>query len=81
MGANSSANVKSGPGAHPASCTMGMGSFPGVKRVGCGVDHPTSYSGKVKARVALCFQSPSDVIAVYKGNLFYGFENNKVVPE
>jgi len=23
--------VKTGPGAHPASCTMGTGSFPGVK--------------------------------------------------
>jgi len=23
--------VQSGPGAHPASCTMGTGSFPGVK--------------------------------------------------
>jgi hypothetical protein len=23
--------VQTGPGAHPASCTMGMGSFPGVK--------------------------------------------------
>jgi hypothetical protein len=26
-----SAPVKTGPGAHPASCTMGTGSFPGVK--------------------------------------------------
>ena len=23
--------VQTGPGAHPASCTMGTGSFPGVK--------------------------------------------------
>ena len=27
------------PGAHPASYTMGTGSFPGVKRPGRGVDH------------------------------------------
>ena len=27
------------PGVHPASCTMGTGSFPGVKRPGRGVDH------------------------------------------
>ena len=27
-----SAPVQTGPGAHPASCTMGTGSFPGVKR-------------------------------------------------
>jgi hypothetical protein len=26
-----SAPVQTGPGAHPASCTVGTGSFPGVK--------------------------------------------------
>ena len=31
MGAVFSAPVQTGPGAHPASCTMGTGSFPGVK--------------------------------------------------
>ena len=31
VGAKFSAPVQSGPGAHPASCTMGTGSFPGVK--------------------------------------------------
>jgi len=31
MGVNS-APVQTGPGAHPASYTMGTGSFPGVKR-------------------------------------------------
>jgi len=30
---------ETGPGAHPASCTMGTGPFPGVKQPGCGVDH------------------------------------------
>ena len=30
-GAKFSAPVQTGPGAHPASCTMGTGSFPGVK--------------------------------------------------
>ena len=30
-GARFSAHVQTGPGAHPASCTMGTGSFPGVK--------------------------------------------------
>jgi hypothetical protein len=34
------AHVKTGPGAHPASCTMGTRSFPGVKRPGLGADHP-----------------------------------------
>ena len=31
-GARFSAPVQTGPGAHPASCTMGTGSFQGVKR-------------------------------------------------
>ena len=30
-GVRFSASVQTGPGAHPASCTMGTGSFPGVK--------------------------------------------------
>ena len=30
-GARFSAPVKTGPGSHPASCTIGTGSFPGVK--------------------------------------------------
>jgi hypothetical protein len=33
------APVYTGPGAHPASCTMGTGSFPGVKRPRRGADH------------------------------------------
>ena len=31
MGARFSAPIHTGPGAHPASCTIGTGSFPGVK--------------------------------------------------
>jgi len=31
VGARFSAPVQAGPGAHPASCSMGTGSFPGVK--------------------------------------------------
>jgi len=31
VGARLSAPVQTGPGAHPASCKMGTGSFPGVK--------------------------------------------------
>jgi len=40
LGARFSAPVQTGPGAHPASYTMGTGSFPGVKQPGRGVDHP-----------------------------------------
>jgi hypothetical protein len=45
-----SAPVQTGPGAHPASCTMGNESFPGVKRQGRGVDHPPPSSAEVKER-------------------------------
>jgi hypothetical protein len=46
-GARSSAPVQTGPEAYPASCTMGTGSFPGVKRPGRGADHPPHLSAKV----------------------------------
>jgi hypothetical protein len=39
VGARFLAHVQTGPGVHPASCTMGAGSFPGVKRTGRGADH------------------------------------------
>ena len=39
-GVRFSAPVQTGCGAHPASCTMGTASFPGVKRPGSGADHP-----------------------------------------
>jgi hypothetical protein len=50
---------QTGPGAHPASCTMGTGSFPVVKRPGRGVDHLSSSSAEVKERVELYLYSPS----------------------
>ena len=40
VGARFSAPVQTGPGAHPASCTMGTGSLLGVKRPGRGADPP-----------------------------------------
>jgi hypothetical protein len=54
-----SAPVQTGPGAYPASCTMGTGSFPGIKRPERGVDHPPPSSAKVKERVELYLYSPS----------------------
>ena len=43
--------VQTGPGAHPASYTMGTWSFRGVKRPGRGVDHPPSSTTEFKERV------------------------------
>ena len=53
MGARFSAPVQTGPAAHPASCTMGTGSFPGVKS-GWGVTltpHPLLMAWSRKSRV------------------------------
>jgi hypothetical protein len=41
------AHIQAGPGAHPASCTMGTRSFPGVKQPGRGADHPPPSSTEV----------------------------------
>jgi len=38
VGARFSSHFQTGPGAHPASCTMGTGSIPGVKRPGRDAD-------------------------------------------
>jgi hypothetical protein len=48
VGARFFAHVQTGPEAHPASCTMGTGSFPGVKRSGRGADHSPPSSAEVK---------------------------------
>jgi hypothetical protein len=34
------AHIKTGPGAQPASCTIGTGSYPRVKQPSRGADHP-----------------------------------------
>jgi hypothetical protein len=59
VGARLSAKVQNSPGAHPASYTMGTGSFLGVKWLGCGVEHPTPSSTEVKERVELYLYSLS----------------------
>jgi len=53
-----SAPIQTGSEAHPASYTMGTGSFPGVKQPGRGVDHPLPSSAEVKERVELYLYSP-----------------------
>jgi hypothetical protein len=47
-GARFSAPIQTGPGAHPASYTMGTESFIGVKRPGRGVDHPPHLAPRLK---------------------------------
>ena len=59
MGARLSAAVQTGPGAYAASCTMGTGSFPGVKRPGRGADHPPPPKRRGHERVGLYLYSSS----------------------
>ena len=58
-GARFSAPLQTGPGAHPASCTIGTGSFSGVKRSGRGADHPPPSKCQGHERVELYLYSPS----------------------
>jgi len=58
VGARFSAPFQTGPGAYPASCTMGTGYFPGVRRPERGVDDPPTSSAEVKERVELTYLSP-----------------------
>jgi hypothetical protein len=46
--------IHTGPESHPASCTMGTGSFLGVKRPGHSIDYPPESSAEVKESVDLC---------------------------
>jgi hypothetical protein len=52
------APVQTGSGAHPAPCTMGTGSFPGVKWTGRGVDHPPPSSAEVEHQYSYTLYSP-----------------------
>jgi len=54
-----SAPVQTGPGAHPASYTVGTGSFPGGKAAGAWPLPPTPSSADVKERIGLYLYSPS----------------------
>jgi len=58
-GARYFAPVQTGPGAHPASYTMGTGSFRRVKRLGRGLGHPPPCSEEVKEKVELYLFSSS----------------------
>jgi hypothetical protein len=51
--------IHNGSGAHPASYTMGTGSFPGLKWLRRGIDHPPPSNAEVKERVELYLYSPS----------------------
>ena len=51
-------SVQTGSEAHPASYTMGTGSFPGVKRPGRGLDHPPHLAPRLKKEWSYTFTPP-----------------------
>ena len=71
MGARFSAPVQTGPGAHPASCTMGTGSFPGVKRPGRGAGpHPIFQCRDLRKSTAISLPTLRALVACYRENLY-----------
>ena len=70
-GARFAALVQTGPGDHPASYTIGTGSFPGVEQPGRGVYHPPSSSAEIEGRVELYICSPSGASWIVLGSAYY----------
>jgi hypothetical protein len=69
-----SAPVQTSPGSPPpASCTMGTGSLPGVKRPGRGVDHPPPSSAEVNERVKLHLLHLCAFVACYRVKFTFTF--------
>jgi len=60
VGVRFSTSIHTGSGAHPASYTMGTGSFLGVKWPQRGIDHPPPSNATVKERVELYICSLTD---------------------
>jgi hypothetical protein len=72
-GARFSAPVQTGPGAHPASCTMGTGSFPGVKRPGPGTDHTTHLAPRLKEEYSYTSTPPLGLCGLFWVNFTFTF--------
>ena len=62
-----SAPVQAGPVAYPASCTMGTGSFPGVKRPKRGADHPPHLCAEVIKGEGYTSTHPSGLSGLLQG--------------
>jgi len=79
VGARFSAPIQTSPEAHPASYTMGTGSFLGVKRPGHGADHPPPSSAEVKERVELYLFPPLGLCSLFQGEhyLYLYIINNR----
>jgi hypothetical protein len=70
LGVRFYAHVQTGPGAHPASCTMGTGSFPGVKRPECDADHTPPSKRRGHERVELYLYPACGPVQALTGLLY-----------
>jgi hypothetical protein len=69
VGARFSAPVQTGRGAHPASCTMGTGSFPGVKSGRSVTLTPHPFQCRGQERVELYVYSPYGPYGLYRASV------------
>jgi hypothetical protein len=65
-----SAPVQSSPGAHPASCTMGTGSFPGANQPWHGADHPPLLAPRLKKEHSYISTPPLCLRGLLQGVLY-----------
>ena len=70
LGAKFSAPVQTGPGAHPASYTVGSGYFPGVKRPERGVGHPPHLGPRLKKEYSDTSTPPLGLPGLLQGQLY-----------
>ena len=70
MEARFSTQVQSGSGAHPASYTMGTGSFQSLKRPGRGVKHPPHLAPKLKKEKFYTSNPTLGVLGLLQGELY-----------
>jgi hypothetical protein len=69
VGARLHAPVQTGPGAHPASCTVVAGSFPWVKWLVLDINDLRPSRAVVKEMVEIVLYSPSMLLWPVKGEL------------
>jgi hypothetical protein len=75
-----SPNFQTGPGAHPASYTVGTGSFPGAKQPGRSVNHPPQLAPRLNKEwsyTSILYPTPVPSCHVVKRTLpFYARSQN-----
>jgi hypothetical protein len=70
VGERHSATVQTGPGAHPASYTMGTGSLPRTKWPGRGVDHPPHLAPRLKKEKSYTSTPPLGHHGLFRGEIY-----------